>query len=207
METILFSQVQKAQQNCWEVMINSENPLQDRNNLWRVKISVENFKANRKVFKPTESRDDAEAWKDFCSVKGDFIYRHHIKPRVQIHVPKGETFPTPLKYIDVTRSKHTNLDVLQENRIYDCWNVDANESLSESWTGFTKFTLLKDHSQYQCETIIVVMRTNTTLDVLLESRFDDYWNVDGDRSLSEPWTGFRQFAILSADGYTWSRRR
>ena len=33
METILFSQLQKAQQNCWEVMINSENPLQDRNNL------------------------------------------------------------------------------------------------------------------------------------------------------------------------------
>ena len=104
-------------------------------------------------FKPTESRDDAEAWKDFWSVKGDFIYRHHIKPRVQLHVPKGETFPTPLKYIDVTRSKHTNLDVLQENRIDDCWNVDANESLSESWTGFTKFTLLKDHSQYQCETL------------------------------------------------------
>ena len=38
--------------------------------------------------------------------------------------------------------------------------------------------------------IDVVRRTNTTLDVLLESRTDDCWNVDGDRNQSEPWTGF-----------------
>ena len=30
---------------------------------------------------------------------------------------KRETFPMPLKYIDVTRATHTNLDVLQEKRI------------------------------------------------------------------------------------------
>ena len=42
---------------------------------------------------------------------------------------------------------------------------------------------------------IICCRTNTTLDVLLESRID-YWNVDGGRELSEPWTGFTQ-VILS----------
>ena len=43
--------------------------------------------------------------------------------------------------------------------------------------------------------IDVVRRTNTTLDVLLESRTDDYWNVDGDWDLSELWIGFTQFTI------------
>ena len=43
----------------------------------------------------------------------------------------------------------------------------------------------------------VVRRTNTTLDVLLVSRIDDYWNVDGDRELSGPCTCFTQFTILN----------
>ena len=57
--------------------------------------------------------------------------------------------------------------------------------------------------------IDVVRRTNTTLDVLLESRIDGYWNVDGGRELSGPRTGFTQFTILSEklpNGYTWSGR-
>ena len=37
-----------------------------------------------------------------------------MEPRVQLYVPKDETFPIPLKYIDVTRATYTNLDVLQE---------------------------------------------------------------------------------------------
>ena len=57
----------------------------------------------------------------------------------QLSVPKEETFPVPLTYIDVT-----NLDVVQEKRVDDYWNVDSNSSLSESWKGFTKFTLVKE---------------------------------------------------------------
>ena len=49
---------------------------------------------------PTESIDDAEAPRDFWSIQGDFIYRHHNEPRVQLNVPQGETIPIPLKYID-----------------------------------------------------------------------------------------------------------
>ena len=49
-----------------------------------------------------------------------------------------------LKYVDVTRSTQTDLDVMQDKRIDDCWNVDANRSLPASWKGFTKFTLLKE---------------------------------------------------------------
>ena len=77
-----------------------------------MKIAVENFKA-----------------KDFWSIQGDIISRHHNEPRVQFYVPKEETFPIQLKYIDVTRATFSNLDVLQEKRIEDYWNVDANRSL------------------------------------------------------------------------------
>ena len=43
----------------------------------------------------------------------------------------------PLKYIDVTRSTHTDLDVLQEKRIDEYWNVDSSKHLSDSLRGFT----------------------------------------------------------------------
>ena len=64
-----------------------------------------------------------------------------VEPPVQLHLPKEETFPIPLHNNDVTR---TNLDVLQESRVDDCWNVDANRSLSDSWTGFTKSTFMNE---------------------------------------------------------------
>ena len=43
--------------------------------------------------------DDAEAEKDFWSVTGDFIYRHHVEARVKLSVPREESFPIPLEYI------------------------------------------------------------------------------------------------------------
>ena len=47
-------------------------------------------------------------------------------------------------YIDVTRAAHTTSDVMQESRIDDYWNIDGSRDLSDSWTGFTQFTLLKE---------------------------------------------------------------
>ena len=44
--------------------------------------------------------------------------------------------------LDVTRTTHRNLDVLQESRSDDHWNVDVDRNLSNSWIGFTKFTIL-----------------------------------------------------------------
>ena len=54
----------------------------------------------------------------------------------------------------------------------------------------------------------VARRTNTTKDVLLESRIDDCWNVDGGKELQGPWTGCTQFTILNGkppNGHTWSQ--
>ena len=47
----------------------------------------------------------------------------------------------------------------------------------------------------------------TNLDVKQEKRIDDYWNIDGSRDLSDPWTGFTQFTLLEEkppEGYMWS---
>ena len=62
---------------------------------------------------------------------GNFIYRHHVEPRVKLFSPREESFPIPLKYIDVSRTTHTNLDVKQEKRIDDYWNVDGSRDLSD----------------------------------------------------------------------------
>ena len=81
---------------------------------------------------------------DFSSITGEFIYRHHVEPRVKLYSWKEESLPIPLKYFDVSRTTHTNLDVLQERRIDDYWNIDGASDLSDSWTGFTQFTLLEE---------------------------------------------------------------
>ena len=53
----------------------------------------------------------------------------------------------------------------------------------------------------------VTRTTNTSWVVMLEQDTDDYWNVNGDRELSDTWTGFTRFIQLdekTPDGYTWS---
>ena len=94
---------------------------------------------------PQDSFPDAgEAINDFWSMSGNFIYRHHVEPRVKLNSPKEESFPLPLKYIDVSRTTHTNVDVKQEKRTDDYWNVDGSRVLSDPWRGFTQFTLLEE---------------------------------------------------------------
>ena len=84
--------------------------------------------------RPQDSLPDArETINDFWSMSGNFIYHHHEK-----------NHSIPLKYIDVSRTTRTNLDVKQERRIDDYWNIDGSRDLSDSWTGFTQFTLLEE---------------------------------------------------------------
>ena len=45
---------------------------------------------------------------------GEFTYRHHVEPRDKLYVPREESFLFPLKYIDVTRTTFTSLDVTLE---------------------------------------------------------------------------------------------
>ena len=87
-----------------------------------------------------------EARNDFWSMSGNFMYRHHVEPRVKLFSPREESFPIPLKYIDVSRTTHTNLDVMQGSRIDGYWKIDGSRDLSDSWTGFTQLTLLSEKS-------------------------------------------------------------
>ena len=57
---------------------------------------------------PHDSFPDAgEAVIDFWSMSGNFIYRHHVEPRVKLYSPRKESLPIPLKF---SRSTHTHLD-------------------------------------------------------------------------------------------------
>ena len=97
---------------------------------------------------PQDSFPDAgEAINDFWSMPRNFKNRHHVEPRVKLYSPREESFPIPLKYIDVSRTIQTNMDVKQEKRIDDDWNIDGSRYLSDSWTGFTQFTLLEKSSR------------------------------------------------------------
>ena len=79
---------------------------------------------------PQDSLPDAgEGINDFWSMAGNFIYRHQVEPRVKLYSPRKESFPLPL-----TRTTHTNLDVKQEKRIDDYWNIDGSRDLSDLWT-------------------------------------------------------------------------
>ena len=49
-----------------------------------------------------------------------------------------------MKYIDVSRTTHTNLDVKQEKRIDGYCYIDGSRDLSDPWTSFTQFTLLEE---------------------------------------------------------------
>ena len=58
--------------------------------------------------------------------------------------------------------------------------------------------------------IDVTRATSISLDVMLEKKMDDYRNVDGDRELSDTWTGLTRFTFLDEkppDGHTWSGKR
>ena len=97
---------------------------------------------------PHDSLPDArEAINDFWSMSGNFRNRHHVEPRVKLYSPREESFPIPLKYIDVSRTTCTNLDVKQEKRIDDYWNIDGSRDLSDPWTGFTQLFYWKKNLQ------------------------------------------------------------
>ena len=65
-------------------------------------------------------------------------------PRVNLYSPREESLLVPLKYIDVSRTTRTNLEVMQERRIDDYWIIDGSRALSDYWRGFTQFVLLEE---------------------------------------------------------------
>ena len=88
-------------------------------------------------------------------MSGNFTHRHHVEPRVKLYVPREESFPIPLRYIDGSRATSTILEVVLERRIDDHWNVGGDRDLSDAWTGFTRFTILDEKPS----SLVDVLRT------------------------------------------------
>ena len=61
-------------------------------------------------------------------------------------MPREESCPNPLKYIDVIRSTDTDLDAAEEKRIDDHWNVDGERNLLDSEDGFHKIYIIERKS-------------------------------------------------------------
>ena len=108
----------------------------------RERISAENF--NLKKQKMTRKLEKTSGL--FKEISFIII----ILNRVRLYFPQEESFPNPLKCIDVIRSTHTALDVAEEKRIDDYWNVDGSRSLSNSFTGFKIYTVERNSSKRIC---------------------------------------------------------
>ena len=65
-------------------------------------------------------------------------------PRVQLYMPKEESFPIPVKYIDVTRTTHTSLDVLLEKILKITGTWMEKENYRTHGQGITRFILLNE---------------------------------------------------------------
>ena len=77
-----------------------------------------------------DAGDAGEARSYFWSMSGNFKKRHHVEPKVKLYSTREESYPIALKDIDVSRTAHTNLDVMQESRIDDYWNTLGGRKLS-----------------------------------------------------------------------------
>ena len=54
-----------------------------------------------------QSTDDVEFRNYFWSIPGKYMNHFHVQPRVKLYLPKGGSFPIPLKYIVVRRTSTT----------------------------------------------------------------------------------------------------
>ena len=89
--------------------------------------------------------DDAEAKIDFWSFTGDFIYRHHVEPRVKMHMPErriiffsAEVCRRYQKYFFITSCNAG----IEHWLLLECWWRVVH--LSDTWTGFKRVTILKE---------------------------------------------------------------
>ena len=78
---------------------NHLNPRPERGEEQEVSRGESDGLSSPTLLQDESTLDDWEAKNDFWSVTGDLIYRHHVKPRVKLYMPKEESFPVPLKYI------------------------------------------------------------------------------------------------------------
>ena len=135
------------QQNCLQEIMESENPLQGGNNLKGVKVSEKNFEAIRKGLNRQKRKMTLKPGKISCRFKviSSIVITLNLEFNSMCWKKKHSLFhwntlTWPGFLIEIWMC-------WKKKRKDDSWNVDANRSLSDSWKGFTKFTLLKETSK------------------------------------------------------------
>ena len=90
----------------------------------------------------------------------------------------------------------------------DFWSISGNYTYRHHVEPRVKLYVPREESfPITIRCIHVARTTSTTLDVMLGRRIEDHWNIEGDRDLSDLWTGFTRLTTLDEkppDGYTWS---
>ena len=82
--------------------------------------------------------------------------------------------------------------------------------MSESCCSETETVCSEGRFSYTSELNYVQRQTKTGIDVLHEATSDGYWNVDEDKSLSEPCVGVTRVELLnknSQEGHMWVQGR
>ena len=166
-----------------------EPTLRRKSTVRRENLSGESH-GDREEFQPEETKDDAGIHKDIWSIQGDFIYRHHIEPRVQWNVQREESFPIPLKYIDAIRSTHTDLDVAQW-LLEECWRKQKSVRFVD---GFHKIYIIERNSS---ERIYVVGRETDKNPNDIKFRSHVAWRLEKNWKSQNIWSKTQDSVVLT----------
>ena len=108
-------------------------------------ISCIRWESGKETLRPQTLRN-WKRWTHQKSVLGDSMQRKCWRTKIMNIC----IFPIPLRYIDVTKATRTILDVMLKSRIDDYWNAEGDRDLSDSWTGFTRFTIMNEKAPDGC---------------------------------------------------------
>ena len=116
-------------------------------------------------------------------------------------------------------SQHISTEVKEEARDpdpdvearQDIWSIKEDHiNIRNHVAPRTKLFAPKDDFPIPLSHMDALRHTKTCVDVLLEATNDDYWNSDGDKSLSQPCIGVTRFALLNKnppEGHMWVQGR
>ena len=128
---------------------------------------------------------------DFWSISGNFIYRHHVEPPSKTVYADWNIVPIPLQHWRYQDYKY----------IIGCNAGEKHRRLLELWW---RSRVVRYVNRFHKIHYVDWITTGSIY--MVQVKTDDFWNVCGDRELSDAWTGFTRFIVLNErppDGYTW----
>ena len=93
-----------------------------------------------------EREDDVEVDKgDKRGMHNRILVFHEwrIYPYLKLYDPDNETFPIPVKYVDLMRQTQTSTNSVSEPIINDIWTEAKGINFSKEWAGTTRFHILR----------------------------------------------------------------